>query len=212
MRPKLVNGEIYHICNKSIANFGIFKNEHNCKRFLKAVDFYNNIFVWSSLSQAVKRKKYVSSNLMALKNDGLIKILSYCIVPDHYHLLFKVQKEYPISKYINDIENSYTRYFNVKYNRKGPLWQSRYRCVLIKSDEQLLHTSRYIHLNPSTGGLVEQPEDWIYSSYRDLIFNPDILQDLKEISIRDGETYRRFVEDNLDYQKNLKRIKNLILD
>ena len=196
-----MKGEIYHICNKSIVNFGIFKSKSNCQRFMNAIDYYNNIFVWTSLSQAIKRKKYVYSNLIFPKQDGIIKIISYCLMPDHYHLLFKVQTEYPISKYISDMENSYTRYFNVKYNRKGPLWQSRYRCVLIKSDEQLLHTSRYIHLNPTTSGLVKYPEDWEHSSYKDFIYSQNTLDNLKEISIKNCTAYQKFVNNNLDYQK-----------
>src|SRR3989339_175962 len=165
MKKKYVIGKIYHICNKSIADFSIFVSNGNSQRFLETVDYYNKHHVWTSFSIALKQKKYNYSNIIFPKKDILIKILSYCIMRDHYNLLFKVQDEYSISKYISDIENSYTRYFNLKYHRKGPLWQSRYRYVLIKSNEQLLHTSRYIHLNPTTRGLVSQPEDWQFSSY-----------------------------------------------
>ena len=122
-------------------------------------------------------------------------------MPDHYHLLFKVTSEKLISKYISDIENSYTRYFNLKHNRKGPLWQSRYRAVPITSNEQLLHVSRYIHLNPTTKGLVDFPEEWKYSSYKDIISSQSILDSLVEISIQDRKKYKKFVDDNLDYQK-----------
>lgn len=212
MKNKYVVGGIYHICNKSIANFSIFGSSRNSQRFLETVDYYNKHNVWTSFSIALKQKKYEYSNIIFPKKDALIKILSYCIMPDHYHILFKVQDEYPISKYISDIENSYSRYFNLKFHRKGPLWQSRYRCVLIKSDEQLLHVSRYIHLNPTTNGLVDFSEKWEYSSYKDIISNQSVLDNLGEFSIKDRNKYKKFVEDNADHQKSLKRIKKALLD
>jgi len=213
MRPKLVNGEIYHICNKSIANFGIFNNHNNASRFLQTIDYYNKEQVWTSFSTVLKRKDgYQYENIMHHRKDQLIKILSYCIMPDHYHLLFKIINEKPITKFINDIENSYTRYFNLRHNRKGPLWQSGYRAVAVTSNELLLHISRYIHLNPTTSGLVGRPEDWQYSSFKDIVSNQIIFDNLKEFSIKDQKKYKKFVNDNLDYQKNLKRIKKLLHD
>lgn len=206
-------GGIYHICNKSIANYEIFGSPSNGQRFIETVDYYNRYPVWTSFSVALKQKNgYQYDNILFSKPDALIKILSYCIMPDHYHLLFKVMSEKVISKYISDVENSFTRYFNLKHNRKGPLWQSRYRCVLIKSNEQLLHVSRYIHLNPTTNGLVDFSEKWEYSSYKDIISNQSVLDNLGEFSIKDRNKYKKFVEDNADYQKSLKRIKKALLD
>ncbi len=213
MKQKFKYGEMYHVCNKSIANYSIFQSSWNAQRFIETVDYYNHDSVWTSFSVALKQKnKYQYENILFQKNDALIKILSYCIMPDHYHLLFKVTSEKLISKYISDIENSYTRYFNLKHNRKGPLWQSRYRAVPITSNEQLLHVSRYIHLNPTTKGLVDFPEEWKYSSYKDIISSQSILDSLVEISIQDRKKYKKFVDDNLDYQKSLKRINKALLD
>lgn len=213
MRQKFRRDGIYHICNKSIANYAIFGSSTNCLRFINTLDYYNHNFVWTSFSIALKQKnRYQYDNILFPRADGLLKILSYCIMPDHYHFLFKVTSDKSIYKYINDIENSYTRYFNLKHNRKGPLWQSGYRSVSIKSDEQLLHTSRYIHLNPTTSGLVNRPEDWQYSSYKETISDQTIFNSLNEISIKDRNKYKKFVEDNLDYQKSLKRMNKLLLD
>jgi putative transposase len=90
-------------------------------------------------------------------------------MPDHYHLLLKILKNKYLSKYISDVENSFTRYFNIRFKRKGPLWQTSFKAVRIKNDQQLLHVSRYIHLNPITANLVNRSEDWKFSSYQDFI-------------------------------------------
>lgn len=212
MHDKIVFREIYHVCNKSIANYGIFENDLNAIRFIYTLDYYNSSDNWTSFSETLKKKRYYYSNLIQPKISEILKMISYCIMPDHYHILFKVVGEYPVSKYLNDVENSYTRYFNLKYNRKGPLWQSSYRSVRVCSNEQLLHVSRYIHLNPTTSNLVKRPEDWAHSSYKDCIVNTSLLNNFNEISTKKSSSYKKFVESSLDYQKSLKEIKRLRLD
>ena len=134
-------------------------------------------------------------------------------MPDHYHLLVKIIHANKFSQYISIVENSFARYFNVKNNRKGPLWQSRFKSVIIESNEHLLHVSRYIHLNPATNYLVDNPEDWILSSYKDFISNEKYLKEyVKEISINSCFDYKKFVENNKDYQRRLKHIKKLMID
>lgn len=212
-KGKFISGGIFHVFNKSIANYGIFKDIKNADRFRKTLDYYNNRAVTKSLSRIIRDKEYQYQNLLYQKEQSIIKFLCYCIMPDHYHLLVKILKENIFSKYVNDIENSFTRYFNIKFNRKGPLWQSGFKAVRIKNNEQLLHISRYIHLNPTTSNLVEKPEEWQFSSYRDFIFDGKILKDiLHEISIGQELHYKKFVDDQIDYQRKLKFIKKYLLE
>jgi putative transposase len=209
-------GEIFHVFNKSIANYGIFKDLNNSQRFINTLDYYNSGLINESFSKYLKRNDDNYNNCLSLfypKEFPYLKFLSYCVMPDHYHLLLKILKDGCLSKYISDVENSFTRYFNIKFERKGPLWQTSFKAVRIKSDQQLLHVSRYIHLNPTTSGLVERPEDWKFSSYQDFISNKKILEEMvTEISISHPVEYRKFVEDQKDYQKELKLIQKLILD
>lgn len=207
---KFVNGEIYHVFNKSIASYGIFKDITNGKRFIEALDYYNKIDLHYSLSGAKILKNYKYVNLLDKRKNPVVDFISYCIMPDHYHLLVKLQAG-SLSKYINDIENSFTRFFNIKFERKGPLWQSSFKSVRIENNEQLLHVSRYIHLNPTTNELVKKPGEWILSSYNDLAIG-DYLKKIKEISIKNKFLYKEFVEDQIDYQILLKKIKRKLLD
>jgi len=202
---------IYHVFNKSISGFKILTDWTNCNRFLLTIDYYNNQLNQLSLSKylvANKPGKYKNDNVLIDKEENKIKILVYCLMPDHYHLLFKVKQENLISKYLGNIENSYTRFFNNKFKRKGPLWQSVFKAVMIKTNWQLLHVSRYIHLNPTTASLVQKPEDWKFSSYKKFIEDDKNIP--REISISKNKTYRQFVEDQVEYQKKLKQIRKLI--
>lgn len=209
------SGTFLHVFNRSIANFRIFKYSINCERFINICDYYNNSDDKQSFSTYLKlEKKPKFNNLLFLQKKNILKFIAYCIMPDHYHLLIKILCEnLDLSKYINDVENSFTRYFNIKFKRKGPLWESGFKRVKIKTNEQLLHVSRYIHLNPTTSNLVSKPEDWRFSSYHDYINNRTFLNKIiKEISISNPKTYKKFVEDQKEYQKKLKMIKKLIFD
>lgn len=212
MKNKFYDGCFYHVFNKSIANFGIFSKPENGSKFIDSLDYYNNQKVKLSLSVYL-RKNSLDSNLLIPKNNILTKIISYCIMPDHYHLLVKIIHANKFSKYLSNVENSFSRYFNIKNNRKGPLWQSRFKSVIIESNEHLLHVSRYIHLNPTTNYLVDNPEDWNLSSYKNFISNEKYLKEyVREISIDSCSNYKKFVENNIDYQRNLKHIKKLMID
>jgi putative transposase len=87
--------------------------------------------------------------------------------------------------------------------------------VLVKTEEQLLHLSRYIHLNPTSASLVKKVGDWAFSSYKEYLLQAKDAEkickynDLLNIQPRN---YEQFVEARLDYQRELSKIKNLILE
>ena len=149
---------------------------------------------------------------MLLPTGNNIKIYAYCIMPDHYHLLLSSKSRAHVSQYINNVENSFTRYLNVKSNRKGPLWQSPYRHSLITDTRVFLHVSRYIHLNPTTSYLTERPDEWRFSSYSDLISDPTYLRSMPQYAMRTTTAYKNFVESNIDHQRELRKIKKALLD
>jgi len=182
------------------------------ERFLHALSYYRNLSTPMSLSNALKRKCITHIPPMQIEVEHDIHIVSYCIMPDHYHALIKCNDSHDASKYAQLIQDSYTRYFNISHNRKGPLWQSKFRRKHIVSNAAILHVQRYIHLNPSTDKLVERPEHWPYSSYSDYIFNPSVLKQHKEISIRNPGALKKFTESNIQYQRRLKTIKKLFID
>ena len=134
-------------------------------------------------------------------------------MPTHLHLVLKQLMNKGISLYMGKILNSYSHFFNIKHQRKGPLWESKFKNVLVEDDDQLFHLTRYVHLNPVTSFLVEKPSQWHYSSYLEYISknkNQRIsCTDLIEISPIE---YKKFVEDQISYQRELAKIKKVILD
>lgn len=212
----LVNGQYYHIFSRSIAKYIVFNIQNDYDRFNDLINLYRFIdfnYKYSNfLNLKIKMQKNVIDGLD--KDKKLVEIVAYCIMPTHIHLLLKQIVDNGISKYMAKILNSYTRYFNLKHHRKGPLWEGHFNNILVNSDEQLLHLTRYIHLNPTSAGLVEKPDDWKYSSYIEYI-NPEITSGICNF---DGlfdlnpTQYRKFVNDQKSYQRDLAIIKGIIIE
>ncbi len=204
------SGEIWHIFNRSIAGFKIFVRKKFALRFIRSLVFYN-IGGKESFSKSIRKKSFSLPGILVPAREAVVKFIAYCVMPDHYHLMIKVQDADKVSKFISDVENSFTRFFNLKMRRKGPLWEGRFKAVKVEDDIYFSHLTRYIHLNPVSDGLVERPEDWEFSSYRDYIENPKVLKKyITEIEIDSPERYKRFVHDRLKYQKYLKEIRRLL--
>jgi putative transposase len=136
-------------------------------------------------------------------------------MPTHLHLTLKQLKENGITIFMSNILNSYTRYFNTKHNRKGPLWEGRFKNILIETEEHLLHLTRYIHLNPVTAYLVNKPEEWFASSYEEYVLKVDDNERIcKYDDVLDIEAafYREFVQDTVSYQRELATLKKLFFE
>jgi len=139
-------------------------------------------------------------------------------MPNHFHFLLKQVGDYGISEFIGQIQNSYTKYFNVKRERVGSLLQGRFKAVRVESEEQLIHLSRYIHLNPYSSFLVRSLKDlkkYPWSSFPSYIEDEkvDFLDEniILNLFKNKGE-YQEFVFNQADYQRELEKIKHLALD
>lgn len=216
----LVKGEIYHIFTRSIADYQIFNDNQEFERMWQLVKYYQidaDVRLSSFLDLIWVQKEGFNNafNMVAKDHETLVQIIAYCFMPTHIHLVLKQLVKNGISVYMSNILNGYTRYFNTIHKRKGPLWESRFKSVLVENDEQLNHLVRYIHLNPTTAKFVDKPEEWLYSSYREYLGELKDVQAIcqfDEILDIEPSLYRKFVNDQISYQRELAKIKNLMLD
>jgi len=144
-RPQFENGEIYHVYNRGVEKRKIFLNDENYLRFIHDLFEFNDIspagkffiFGGSTSEYAGKRKR-----------ESLVEILVFCLMPNHYHLLLRQLQNGGITKFMKKIDIGYTMYFNKKNKRVGPLFQGRFKAVLIDKQAQFYHIPYYVHLNP----------------------------------------------------------------
>ncbi|MBI2330564.1 transposase [Candidatus Daviesbacteria bacterium] len=213
------DGEIYHVFNRGLDRRSTFTDKKEFERFQKLIKFYRHIDIPIRFSQVNHQPQEIREKILTdlYKSGRMIDILSYCIMPNHIHFLLKQTEEKGISTFISNITNAYTKYFNTKNKRIGPLFEGVFKAVHIESEEQLIHVSRYIHLNPVASGIIpdEELEDYRWSSY------PEFLSlSSEEISQREfilnmfksPNAYREFVNNQIDYAKKLDAIKHLILE
>lgn len=213
----LETDSVYHVFNKSIADFKIFNEKKDFLRIFEVAKYYQFEKVPLSFSRFIRarkeRKKIFSNSFLLEKNNKLVEIIAYCFMPTHIHLALKQVKDNGISVFMNKVLDSYTRYFNLSHKRKGPLWEGPFKNVLVESDDQLYHLTRYIHLNPVTAYLVDKSEDWDFSSYREYLgIAKDKVCKYDDLFEIDTASYKKFVEDRVSYQRELQRIKILMLD
>lgn len=176
MRRKVVfeKGEYYHIYNRGANRDTIFRQPENYLFFLERVN------------------KYIKSH------D--IRVIAYCLMPNHYHFLLRQNQETGISAFIQAIFNSYSKAFNKMYNRTGTLFQGRFQSVHIEKENYLIHLCRYIHRNPIEANLVTHLEEWPYSNYLEWI-------EIRNGSIVDHEfvrTYFRTPEEYIDFVHDMQ--------
>lgn len=216
MRRKipLVTGEVYHIYNRGVNKADIFFSKRDYQRFYDAAVHY----ITESTRFSFRKHLLNEPGSQQSPKGGKIpkvKILAYCFMPNHFHFLIKQIEDDGVSSYMRNLCNSYSHYINIKNDRVGPLFQGRFKNVLVKTQSQLLHVSRYIHLNPVVAELVADLKDYEQSSYLAyarkiedrLIDNEDVLRDFKS-----ANAYKTFVLNHQDYAKSLGDIRHLTCD
>lgn len=217
-KDRLENNYYYHIYSRSIAKYIIFNDYSEFNRMVELFSlfqFANFDYEFSKFFRLTDKEKNVILNKLKERNDKMVEIISYCIMPTHFHLVLKQVRNDGISNYVSRSLNSYSRYFNTKHKRIGPLWSGRFKNVLIGDNEQLYHLTRYIHLNPTSAGLVEKPEDWIFSSYQEYTNKRDEKFDIcnyGEVIDINPSSYTKFVNDQKEYQRKIGIIKSLIIE
>ena len=98
-----------------------------------------------------------------------VAIHAYVVMDNHLHLLATPQTDEGLPKLMQAVGRSYVRYFNLRHQRTGTLWEGRYRSNLIESERYLLACMVYIELNPVRAGMVQEPVDYKWSSHRHCI-------------------------------------------
>lgn len=201
---------IYHVFNRGVEKRLIFLEKQDFVMFVYYIYIYTK-----PLEKVLIKYPNLPLRLFSKNLANEVQLLAFCLMDNHYHLLLKQTTKNGVSKLMKQIGNAYISYFNLKYKRVGPLMQGRFKAVRIETDEHLIHVSKYIHLNPVMAGLVEKPNQYIWSSFLeycsdidDPISNNNII--LPFFPSRDG--YREFVNDQIGYDKELDLVKHLLPD
>jgi putative transposase len=213
-----VQGCFYHVFNRGVNKQPIFLTEQDYLQAQLGLSYYRFTDPKLRLSRYKRLTQLEKTKLELLNAVGgvHIQILAYALMPNHFHLLVKQETNDGVSVFVRKFSNSYARYFNTKHSRVGPLFQGLFKAVSIDSEEQLIHVSRYIHLNPFVADLVskETLAEYKWSSFKDYATKASSFVSPQEIlSLFKSKTeYFDFVLNHADYAEALERIKHQTLD
>lgn len=215
----LATGEFYHIYNRGIASQPTFLRKIDYKQSLLTLEYYRfatppvRLSLFKELSR--EQKQYLIADLNK-KNKTLVDIVCFVFMPNHFHLLLHQKVDQGISVFLSRFANSYTRFLNTANRRSGPVFNGVFKAVHISTTEQLLHVSRYIHLNPLVGYVVTEPAflDYPWSSLPQYGLNTPSFVNTKPVlsHFASPQAYRQFVLDQADHGKKLEHIKHLTLE
>jgi len=173
----------YHVYNRGVEKRKIFCEEKDfavllsyLKTYLLPKDEHKLFDIIASPLSGWKEKDQANKLLRLNNFSDSIQLVSYCLMNNHYHMIIWQKTENAMDQFMNSLWTRYTMYFNKQEKRVGPLFQDVYKAVLVETDEQLLHLSRYIHRNPIAKrhlrNLASQGDalrSYSYSSYLDFI-------------------------------------------
>lgn len=168
----------YHIFNKARNGENLFREPDNYRYFLALYS------------------KYI---------DSIADTYSWVLMPNHFHFLVKINREVASKKpfqYWSNLFNAYTKAFNKKYNRIGPLFVSPYKRIEISCLNQFKNVIHYIHRNPVHHGFCDHIIEYPWSSYQTIISVKETkLKRDNVVGCFDGiDGFISYHDDNVDYR------------
>ena len=240
-KEKFATGDICHLILRGIDDSVLFKDINDYYRGIFSIYEFNTsnpVEIRRRREARIKMKQLLkargdptSANSANLDmRDKLVEVLSFCLMPNHIHLLIRQIKDNGIIKFMAKMGGGYARYFNLKHSRKGYVFQNRFLAVPIKTDEQLRVVFAYIHANPISliepkwkeNGInnsvesIKFVENYKWSSCSDYLGKPNF----PSVTDRDfiletmgGERgCQEFIEDWIKYRGKIKESPDLFLE
>lgn len=215
----LASGQMYHVYNRGVEKRPIFTRKRDYERSKEMLWYYRYSSPRLRFSSYKQLSPEATNSYVQMLTSQPLKVTIYCysFMPNHFHFLIRQEIESGVTKFISQYSNSYAKYFNTKYRRVGPLFQGEFKAVRIENDEQLLHVSRYIHLNPVSAYLIKLKDlpTYPWTSLPEYI-EPQVMSicNTDQILSRFSKenTYTTFINDQASYQRSLEPIEQLVFD
>lgn len=188
----------YHVYARGLNKQRIFRDQADFVKYLQLFERYLSL---------AESKNQVGLSFPNYFNR--VELVCFCLMPNHFHLLIYQRQQGTMTQFMRSLLTSYSMYFNKKYKRTGPLFESRYKASLISDDTYLEHITRYIHLNP---------RDWQEYEYSSL---PYYMQQISDEWIRPGriisqfatpKEYKEFLQDYVQNKEMLDILKHELAD
>ena len=138
----------YHIVDRGVDDKEVFLEHKDYLRFLVSLFVFNDEKLYPDhVSQFIQDPTELIKVYSVDQRRRLVDIIAFTLLPNHFHIFIKEKEKNVISRLMHRLCMGYTHYFNLKYHRKGVLWQGTFHAELIDEEAYFLHIVSYIHLN-----------------------------------------------------------------
>ncbi len=218
-------GNFVHVYNRGSRKMPIVFDEADKWRFLKTLRYFNDEYsscnIWRSVEKIINSGK---CNQFERPKDWppsrpLVKILAYCLMTNHFHLLLEEIREDGISKFMSRFSDSFTKYINTKRNESGRLFQGPYKSKIIKDEKYFQYARAYIQIfNPFElypGGVKKAVDEfdkafdfvleYVFSSLGENFGRRNLhilTEDASEEESKDLEGYKELAREALAYHSS----------
>ncbi len=223
----LADNPICHIYNRGVEKRNTFIDKDDYLRFIGDMYQFND----SNPTINYGRNFNSFGEFPNQRNrNKLVEILAFCLMPNHYHILMHQLVDKGITEFMRKLGTGYTNYFNIKYDRVGPLFQGKFKTVFLKKESHFLYLPHYIHLNPldlvmpswrngkidNTNKAINFLEKYRWSSLPDylgkenfpLVFSKKLVMDLAGGQESFVKNFKEYISDNL----NIESISDVIIE
>lgn len=215
-KEEFETGEYYHIYNQSVGKVDIFLDDYDIKRFLQSIKEFNTTLPTGGIYQVSFQQKSENINKLRLPASKLVNVIAYCFNPNHFHFILRQNVDCGISNFMSKL-GGYTKFFNNKYERKGTLFQGRFKAKHIDSNDYLLHLSAYINLNDKVHQLRLPASKLVdrssWNEYIDERVKGICDKDMILHHFKNGNAYKNYAEEALPgIIEGKERLKVLALE
>lgn len=206
---------MYHVYNRGNNKRQIFFDEKDYAVFLSFLKYALLSDEHIKANSEVDRLLLTENeqfNLRRLGLAGKLELVSYCLMPNHFHLQFFQNDVDSITKLMRSIATGYVMYFNKRYETSGSLFQGVYKASRIDDDAYYQHISRYIHLNALDVGVDFRNYDYSSYKYYAGTAKADWISSDKGMNGMNPQQYEKFITDWIPYRNDVKDIVRYLAD
>jgi len=203
--------QVWHVYNRGNDKRVIFHDERDYSTFLSYIKFA----LLPEIDEETKTAAFIqlkTERIRRLKLYKEVELISYCLMPNHFHLQLYQSSVDGISKFMRSVMTGYVAYYNYRYKKSGRLFQGVYKGSQINSDAYFIHLSRYIHLNPADIGDYKSYEYSSYKHYTDQVETPLWLTPKSAIQGMSASEYEKYCDEYMSYRAELKKLNEIFAD
>ena len=148
------DGYVYFVTTNTYGRKEIFRNQRACEFLRSIISYYKFVFKF--------------------------RLYSYCIMPDHMHMIIQaLSKQYDISTIMKEIKGTFGREYNILIRKRGDIWQRKFYDSVVRNERDIITKINYILENPVRKNMAKEATDYEFSSARAYLLNKkDYITDI----------------------------------